>query len=183
MSKGNFPNATQRQRRNSIHFSNPSLFLFLTCWAIERGWNISHEILSCALFPSQNEPGWTHGTEVGTFKECHPGGPDSIQSPWTGNSFNHSAFIQIYQSSGVVLMPAQSDKRKYSHHSHWICWTFMPFISSNLTLLSAQVSLEIFQVILVDLQIPKDSGLQWILGKSPDDLQILDTSDVIRNHP
>lgn len=59
----------------------------------------------------------------------------------------------------------------------------MPFISSNLTLLSAQVSLEIFQVILVDLQIPKDSGLQWILGKSPDDLQILDTSDVIRNHP
>lgn len=34
------------------------------------------------------------------------------------------------------------------------------------THLSAQVSLEIFQVILVDLPIPMDSGLQWILGKS-----------------
>lgn len=49
----------------------------------------------------------------------------------------------------------------------------MPFISSNSTHLSAEVSLEIFQVIPIDLQIPKDSGLQWILGKSPAELRDL----------
>lgn len=156
---------TQRQRRNSMHFSNPSPILFLTCWAVERGWNISHEFLSCALFLSQNEPGWTHGTEVGTFKECHPGGPFSILSSWTGNSFDHRIFSQIYQSSGAVLILVWSEKRRYSHHSHWICWAFVPFISWNSTQLSAQVSLEIFQVILADLPIPKNSGLQWIPGK------------------
>lgn len=121
MSKGNFPDATHRQRRNSKWFANPSFILFLTCWAIEIGRNISHEALSCALFPSPNEPGWTHGTEVGTFKECHPGGPVSILPSWTGNSFDHGGFVQISQSSGAVLILLRIDKRRYSHHSHWIC--------------------------------------------------------------
>lgn len=121
MSKGNFPDATHRQRRNSKWFANRSFILFSTCWAIGMGWNISHEILSCFLFPFQNEPGWTHSTEAGTFKECHPGGPVSILPSWTGNSFDHGGFVQISQSSGAVLILLQSDERRYSHHSHWIC--------------------------------------------------------------
>lgn len=60
----------------------------------------------------------------------------------------------------------------------------MPFISSNSTQLSAQVSLEMSQVILVDLPIAKDSCLpSGSLGNLLMTCVMLDTSDASRNHP